>query len=215
MTDENDYIWLYGGIEQAIDPSPAHHSWTIDTIANSLGRVGRWTGHTDPTKPSYTVAQHSVIVSYLVEPGLEPEGLFHDAAEFVLGDITTPIKRRLGPEALKIYKELTAEWDEVIADRFTLDLSEETHLKVKIADRLAQWWEGFLLVGVSREQLRRFGNNNPSFGPDWGQDYNCAVGRLPASPRVMFEPQDANTASRAFLNRYYELRAKGHMTGHP
>ena len=65
-------------------------------IANALANLCRFGGH---SRGFYSVAQHSVIVSELVEQrGGDPEDVFaalmHDASEAYLGDMPHPLKHR-------------------------------------------------------------------------------------------------------------------------
>lgn len=71
------------------DPDPELVS--IDDIAPALARLCRFTGH----GAFYSVAEHSVRVSYLVPPQLALWGLMHDAAEAYLGDVSAPLKSLL------------------------------------------------------------------------------------------------------------------------
>ena len=70
----------------------------IVDIAHSLAMQCRFTGH---TKVFYSVAQHSVLVSKLLERrGCDHAtvlwGLMHDAAEaYLVGDVATPVKKSL------------------------------------------------------------------------------------------------------------------------
>lgn len=63
---------------------------SLQDIAHSLANLCRFNGH---TIEYYSVAQHSVLVSYLVREQHAIGGLMHDAAEAYIGDIIRPIKR--------------------------------------------------------------------------------------------------------------------------
>lgn len=76
---------------------PERYPYEINEIATCLSRICRFTGHIDEF---YSVAQHSVLVSKLLEakgesPLVVYEGLMHDKTEFVLGDVSTPLKSLL------------------------------------------------------------------------------------------------------------------------
>jgi 5'-deoxynucleotidase YfbR-like HD superfamily hydrolase len=76
------------------DPDPSQLD--AGDIARALGNLCRFGGH---ARVFYSVAQHSVIVSELVEQrGGDPEEVFaalmHDASEAYLGDMPHPIKHR-------------------------------------------------------------------------------------------------------------------------
>lgn len=65
----------------------------IGDIAHSLARINRYLGH---TRRAISVAQHSVLVTDLVEtPAARPLALLHDAHEAYLGDWPTPVKAAL------------------------------------------------------------------------------------------------------------------------
>jgi len=70
-----------------LDPRP--QDIDIRDIAHSLARLNRFNGH---TTYSYSVAQHSVLVSRLLPSPFKLFGLMHDAGECYLGDVITPIK---------------------------------------------------------------------------------------------------------------------------
>jgi hypothetical protein len=117
-------IKLYsGGYINLLSPQP-EDIHLID-IAHGLSNLCRFTGH---TARFYSVAQHSVLVSLLIEdPALRLVALLHDAAEAYLGDVSSPLKRLL-PE----YQCIERRFEEVIAERFGFSYG---HLaKVKRAD---------------------------------------------------------------------------------
>lgn len=67
------------------------HDGDIDIrdIAWGLGRTLRYGGH---IREDYTVAMHSIVMSYIVPEEYALEGLLHDAAEGYIGDIIWPVK---------------------------------------------------------------------------------------------------------------------------
>ena len=71
-------------------------------IAWGLGNIRRYNGH---TVEDYTVAHHSIIMSYYVPKEFALEALLHDAAEAYVGDIVWPVKA-LFPEMERFENEL-------------------------------------------------------------------------------------------------------------
>jgi len=120
------------------DPRPG--DFAIEDIAHGLSRVCRFGGHV--TCGFYSVAQHSVFVSRLVEEALsgKPDlardvakrGLLHDAAEAYLGDVISPLKKLLGG-----YDVIEARFLEAIFVRFQVKHHQHADRFVKIADRIA------------------------------------------------------------------------------
>jgi 5'-deoxynucleotidase YfbR-like HD superfamily hydrolase len=202
---DNSYVWIHGGGKLRICPHPDDFSlWDETTVAHALGQLNRWTGH---CSDGFSVAQHSVIVSYLVKPELALEGLFHDAPEFVLGDISTPVKLLMGEQALGKYRELTRAWEEVLKRRFKLvRLSDpRTHAEIKEADRLCQYYEARELVGVSKAACREFADATIGF-QNWGADPQDRLERLPTNIKNMLTPLSSENAAAAFLHRFKELK---------
>lgn len=68
-----------------LDPKP--NQFDIRDIAHALAYTCRYTGH---SKRFYSVAEHSVLVSYLAADPLT--GLLHDGSEAYITDIASPIK---------------------------------------------------------------------------------------------------------------------------
>lgn len=70
-------------------------------IALSLSKLCRFTGHTGTTPTSfYSVAQHSVIMAQSIllvtgNPIVAMQALMHDASEAYIGDIISPLKRKV------------------------------------------------------------------------------------------------------------------------
>jgi uncharacterized protein len=100
------------------DPDPSQLD--PDDIARALANQCRFGGH---CRIFYSVAQHCVIVSELIEErGGDAEdamaALMHDAAEAYLGDMPHPLKHRstLGLEFQTAERRL----EEVIHDRFSI-----------------------------------------------------------------------------------------------
>lgn len=92
MSDrKGDWIQTVSGKQfYPLDPRP--EDVDIRDIAHALSNMCRFTGH---TKTFYSVAQHSVIASHVVDPKAAMLALLHDAAEAYMGDIARPWKKFL------------------------------------------------------------------------------------------------------------------------
>lgn len=86
------------------------HFYRIEDIAHALSNNCRYTGH---CKHHYSIAQHSVLMSYQVPEALALEALLHDASEAYLGDLNTDLKSML-PE----YKALERRVESTIASQY-------------------------------------------------------------------------------------------------
>lgn len=107
--------------------SPKVSDIHIEDIAHGLSNICRFNGQTEHF---YSVAQHSVFVSYFVPPHLQLQALLHDASEAYIGDVSSPLKALL-PENVMIEKRM----ETVISKRFYLP--EFKSSSVKTADILA------------------------------------------------------------------------------
>ena len=109
------------------DPDPDQIE--LADIARALANQCRFGGH---CLTFYSVAQHCVLVSELIEEeGGDAEdalaALMHDAAEAYLGDLPHPIKHRseLGARFIEAEKPL----EQVICDRFSITDSSSAAIK--------------------------------------------------------------------------------------
>lgn len=78
-----------GALVDLLAPSPDDISFY--DIARSLSRLNRYNGHAG----GYTVAQHSCIVASFLPEEIRVHGLLHDAPEYAVGDVTSPMKLAL------------------------------------------------------------------------------------------------------------------------
>jgi 5'-deoxynucleotidase YfbR-like HD superfamily hydrolase len=140
------------------DPDP--DQLDPDDIARALANQCRFGGH---SRAFYSVAQHSVLVSRLVEErGGDAEDVFaalmHDASEAYLGDMPHPLKHR-SPLGVA-FKDAEEHLERAIRDRFAIraDVPE-----IKRADRAllaterrafsAETWDWPELEGVEPLEL--------------------------------------------------------------
>lgn len=100
----------------------------IRDIAHGLAMTCRYGGQ---CKRFYSVAEHCVHVSFMVEPKHALHGLMHDSAEAWLGDMPRPLKYQ--PE-MQAFREAETAVELVVAEAFGLQWTTEVHAAVKIVD---------------------------------------------------------------------------------
>lgn len=141
-----------------LDPTPVDIE--IQDIAHGLAFVARWNGQTLGDWP-YSVAEHSLLVESLVgglEPALSPRwrlaALLHDAPEYVIGDMISPVKAAVGPGYGALDQRLTA----AVHLRFGLPAILPAPIKklIKRADTLSAWLEATQIAGFSHAEADRF-----------------------------------------------------------
>jgi hypothetical protein len=154
---------------------PRNHEYDIRTIAHALSNLCRYTGH---SKRFYSVAEHCVLVSNLIEPKYALEGLLHDASEAFCGDVASPLKKLI-PQYAKIEEGV----QEALAAYFGLryPFPPEVHH----ADKIAYVTERTSISDTGKDTL-------------WFTD-------LVPSDRFPIKGLTPNQAKAAFLERYEEL----------
>ncbi|TRW98813.1 HD family hydrolase [Paracoccus sp. M683] len=140
-----------------LDPTPVDIE--IEDIAHGLAFVARWNGQTRGDWP-YSVAEHSLLVEQIFtklapqpEPRWQLAALLHDAPEYVIGDMISPVKSALGQE----YGKMDALLAEAIHRRFGLPAVLPAPIKhlIKRADRISAWLEAVQIAGFSESEANR------------------------------------------------------------
>lgn len=150
------------------------HTFDIHDIAHGLSNVCRYAGQV-PT--FYSVAQHSVLVSYHVPREHALAGLLHDATEAYMCDIPKPLKRLL-PE----YKKIEDRMQREIFRQFGLDpeMPEAVH------------HSDLVLLGGEKRDL-------------WGsKDSWTLLHGIEPYPGVV-SPMRSDVAKSFFMHRFAEL----------
>lgn len=168
--------------------------WNVAAIAHALGQTARYRGNADNF---YSVAEHSVLVSLLVEqvttkayPTAQRrvdafEGLHHDDTESVLPDVSAPFKQ-LFPDLRKIDK--------------SFDVSIRTHFGLPLAKSNAVAKADWLALFIESAQIL------PGRGEDFEDPYNFraeAMDLRESGWRI--QCADWKTAKAMYLQRHQEL----------
>ena len=141
-----------------LDPTPMDIE--IEDIAHGLAFVARWNGQTRGDWP-YSVAEHSLLVEVIFtrsNPGIAARwqlaALLHDAPEYVIGDMISPVKAAVGPGYGALDERLTA----AVHLRFGLPISLPGPIKkaIKTADKISAWMEAVQIAGFSEGEADRF-----------------------------------------------------------
>ena len=134
-----------------LDPTPMDIE--VEDIAHGLAFVARWNGQTKGDF-AYSVAEHSLLVEELygrIVPNAPVKwrlaALLHDAPEYVIGDMISPVKASVGSGYDELDKRLTA----AIHIRFGLPAAIPANVKrqIKKADRISAWMEATTIAGFS------------------------------------------------------------------
>lgn len=148
-----------------LDPTPVDIE--ISDIAHGLAFVARWNGQTHGDF-AYSVAEHSLLVETIyarIDPRAPAKwrlaALLHDAPEYVIGDMISPVKAAVGPGYGALDDRLTA----AIHLRFGLPASIPVAVKkqIKKADKISAWMEATQIAGFSEtESSKLFGRPDPA-----------------------------------------------------
>ncbi len=176
-----------------LDPAPLDVE--IEDIAHGLAFVARWNGQTRGDWP-YSVAEHSLLVEAIFSR-IVPDAarrwrlaaLLHDAPEYVIGDMISPVKAALGDGYGALDERLAA----AVHLRFGLPATLPAGIKkqIKRADRVSAWLEAVQIAGFSMPEADRF-FGRPSDGALRGMEIRL---RAPVEVRA------------AYVSRYDELSA--------
>lgn len=140
-----------------LDPTPVDIE--IEDIAHGLAFVARWNGQTRGDW-AYSVAEHSLLVEALfgrMNPACAAKwrlaALLHDAPEYVIGDMISPVKAAVGPG----YGDLDARLTAAVHIRFGLPAQLPAPIKkqIKAADRISAWLEAVQIAGFTRTEADR------------------------------------------------------------
>ncbi len=140
-----------------LDPTPLDIE--IQDIAHGLAFVARWNGQTRGDWP-YSVAEHSLLVEDIMtrtNPALPARwrlaALLHDAPEYVIGDMISPVKSTIGEG----YTALDARIAAAVHLRFGLPavLPPDVKAAIKRADRISAWLEAVQIAGFRGDEADR------------------------------------------------------------
>ncbi|MCV6594368.1 MAG: HD family hydrolase [Silicimonas sp.] len=141
-----------------LDPTPMDIE--IDDIAHGLAFVARWNGQTRGDY-AYSVAEHSLLVEEIfarIDPKAPVKwrlaALLHDAPEYVIGDMISPVKAAVGPSYGALDDRLTA----AIHLRFGLpaQIPKTVKARIKRADKISAWLEATQIAGFDEAEASKF-----------------------------------------------------------
>ena len=137
-----------------LDPTPVDIE--VEDIAHGLAFVARWNGQTKGDF-AYSVAEHSLLVETLFTR-MQPTApikwrlaaLLHDAPEYVIGDMISPVKAAVGSG----YGELDERLTSAIHIRFGLPAAIPVAIKkqIKKADKVSARLEAEQIAGFSQSE---------------------------------------------------------------
>lgn len=154
---------------------PDPESFTIVDLAMAISRICRFGGH---CREFYSVAQHSVLASYLVPESKAFKALMHDAHEAFVGDMPSPMKL-LCPD----YKALEKKIEQVVLTKF--GINPEPDNDVKLAD----------MIMLKTEQRDLMLN---------ADEWSFSSSIVPMQNKIV--PVNSDSAFALFMTRFYQLQ---------
>lgn len=112
----------------------------LTDISHHLARVCRWGGG---TPGHYSVAEHSLRVGWVAPIRVARAARLHDAHEFVLHDVSDPLRRLLAP----VYDWLVQQWDFAICAALHVSYDDLKCDEVDEADQLVRLAEESFILG--------------------------------------------------------------------
>lgn len=171
---DQNFITTIGG-RRFWPMDPRAEDIDVRDIAHALSLICRFNGH---VREFYSVAQHSLLVSYHLPEEIALYGLLHDAAEAYVGDMSGPLKH---DPRMQHYDECDDRLQDLIYRRFGLVQAEPA--QIKSVDRL-------LICDEARE-LTPLATRPPALsGPGLG---------------IRISPMPPEEARHAFLFRFHQL----------
>ena len=141
-----------------LDPTPMDIE--VEDIAHGLAFVARWNGQTIGDF-AYSVAEHALLVTEIFtaqNPNApikwQLAALLHDAPEYVIGDMISPVKAAVGPNYGVLDDRLMA----AIHIRFGLPAQLPIAIKkqIKKADKISAWLEAVQIAGFTTSEADKF-----------------------------------------------------------
>ncbi len=135
-----------------LDPTPMDIE--IADIAHGLAFVARWNGQTRGDF-AYSVAEHSLLVEAIFARAVSDvkwqlAALLHDAPEYVIGDMISPVKSAVGDG----YGQMDMRLSAAIHLRFGLPAVLPVPVKkaIKAADKVSAWLEAVEIAGFDQAE---------------------------------------------------------------
>ena len=178
-------VWIQAVSGRRVNlPVPSPEQILIEDISWALSMKCRFNGQ---CKKFYSVAEHSIRVSWLLPSNLALAGLLHDANEAYLPDIPRPVK-----ELIPEYKQVENLMEDAINRKYGIELGIADMVIIKRADNVMLATEARDLMGDVT---------------GWGLD------EIPLCRAI--NPMSIKSAQWLFIETFEELTRKGGKCVYP